>query len=156
VLVGTPTRSYLGVPILVGEKAIGVISVQSIHEEGRFGESETGLLATIAANVGIAIQNARTHSEIRRQKQFFESLVGISPVAVVVMDADERITDWNPAAAELFGYSAQEALGHKIDELVFHTGRREEGRELTLEALEYGRTQRIAQRERKDGTSTSS
>jgi PAS domain S-box-containing protein len=152
VLVGTPTRSYLGVPILVGEKAIGVISVQSIHEEGRFGESETGLLATIAANVGIAIQNARTHSEIRRQKQFFESLVGISPVAVVVMDADERITDWNPAAAELFGYSAQEALGHKIDELVFHTGRREEGRELTLEALEYGRTQRIAQRERKDGT----
>ncbi|HZU19647.1 MAG TPA: GAF domain-containing protein [Gaiellaceae bacterium] len=150
--VGTPSRSYLGVPILVGELAIGVISVQSIHEEGRFGEAETGLLATIAANVGVAIQNARTHAEIRRQKQFFESLVGVSPVAVVVMDADERVTGWNPAAAELFGYSADEALGHTIDDLVFHQGHREEGRELTREALEYGRAQRIAQRERKDGT----
>ena len=35
------------------------------------------------------------------------------------MDADERVTDWNPAAAELFGYSAEEALGRPVDELVF-------------------------------------
>jgi putative methionine-R-sulfoxide reductase with GAF domain len=40
------------VPILVGEKAIGVISVQSIEEEGRFGEADSRLLATIAAKRG--------------------------------------------------------------------------------------------------------
>ena len=106
-------------PILVGEAAIGVISVQSIEEEGRFGETESRLLATIAANVGVAIQNARLFSEVERQRQYLESLVAISPAAVVVMDAEERVTDWNPAAAELFGYSADEALGRPIDELVF-------------------------------------
>ena len=106
-------------PIVVGEKAIGVISVQSIEEEGRFGEADARLLATIAANVGVAIQNARLFAEVERQRQYLESLVAISPAAVVVMDADERVTDWNPAAAELFGYSADEALGRPIDELVF-------------------------------------
>ena len=30
-------------------------------------------------------------------------LVEVSPVAIVVMDTDERVTSWNPAAAELFG-----------------------------------------------------
>ena len=40
VMVGTPSLSYLGVPILVGEKSIGVISVQNIEEEGRFGEED--------------------------------------------------------------------------------------------------------------------
>ena len=30
-----------------------------------------------------------------RQKQYAESLVEISPVAIVVMDADERVTGWN-------------------------------------------------------------
>ena len=60
---GTPARSYLGVPILVGEEAIGVVAVQSTREEGRFGASDERLLATIAAGVGAAIQNARLFGE---------------------------------------------------------------------------------------------
>jgi PAS domain S-box-containing protein len=134
-MVGTPSRSYLGVPILVGEKAIGVISVQSVEEEGRFGEGDVRLLATIAANVGIGIQNARLFAEVERQRQYLESLVAISPAAVVVMDVEERVSDWNPAAAELFGYSAEEAVGRSIDELVFGDADRGEGREVTEECL---------------------
>jgi PAS domain S-box-containing protein len=150
--VGTSVRSYLGVPILVGDSAIGVISVQSIEEEGRFGEADSRLLATIAANVGVAIQNARLFSEVQRQRQYLESLVAISPAAVVVMDAEERVTDWNPAAAELFGYSAEEALGRPIDDLVFGKTGRDEGRETTREAMTVGRAGRITRRLRKDGT----
>ena len=150
--IGTPSLSYLGVPILVGSKAIGAISVQSIEEEGRFGEDDSRLLATIAANVGVAIQNARLFSEVERQRGYLESLVSITPAAVVVLDADERVTDWNPAAAELFGYSAEEALGRPIDDLVFGETGREEGREITAEAMRDGRAQRITRRRRRDGT----
>jgi PAS domain S-box-containing protein len=150
--VGTPVRSFLGVPIVLRDAAIGVISVQSIEEEGRFAETDSRLLATIAANVGVAIQNARLFSEVERQRQYLESLVAISPAAVVVMDADERVTDWNPAAAELFGYSAEEALGQPIDDLVFGATDPDEGREITREAMTLGRANRITQRLRKDGT----
>jgi PAS domain S-box-containing protein len=150
--VGTPSLSYLGVPILVGNKAIGVISVQSIEEEGRFGEADVRLLATIAANVGVAIQNARLFAEVERQRSYLESLVSITPAAVVVLDAAERVTDWNPAAAELFGHSAEEAVGRPIDDLVFGETGREEGREVTAEALQQGRAQRITRRRRRDGT----
>ena len=151
--IGTPSRSYLGVPILAGEKAIGVISVQNIEEEGRFGDADARLLATIAANVGVAIEGARLFAETGRQKQHFESLVEISPVAVIVMDADERVTNWNPAAKELFGYSPGEAIGREIDDLVFDAGRRDEGQEITREALEEGRAHRITRRTGKDGVS---
>ena len=51
-----------------GDEAIGVISVQSIREEGRFGEADVRLLATIASNVGVAIENARLFAEIERQR----------------------------------------------------------------------------------------
>jgi PAS domain S-box-containing protein len=152
--VGTMVRSFLGVPILVGERAIGAISVQSIEEEGRFGQAEMRLLSTIAANVGVAIQNARLFTEVERQRGYLESLVSITPAAVVVLDADERVTDWNPAAAELFGYSAEEAVGRPIDDLVFGETEngREEGRELMAEAVREGRAQRITRRRRRDGT----
>ena len=68
------------------------------------------------------------------------------------MNAAERVTDWNPAAAELFGYSAEEALGRPIDELVFGDTGSGEGREITREAMKGGRAQRIGRRRRKDGT----
>jgi PAS domain S-box-containing protein len=151
VRVGTRARSFLGVPILVGERTIGAISVQSVEEEGRFGEADVRLLATIAANVGVAIQNARLFTEVERQRGYLESLVSITPAAVVVLDVDERVTDWNPAAAELFGYSAEEALGRQIDELVFAESGNEDGRELMEEARRDGRAQRITRRQRRDG-----
>jgi len=99
--VGTPSLSYLGVPILLGNKAIGAISIQSIEEEGRFGEADSRLLGTIAANVGVAIQNARLFAEVERQREYSASLVEISPAAVIVMDRDEIVTEWNPAAARV-------------------------------------------------------
>ncbi len=64
---GTQAKSYLGVPILSGDRAIGVISVQSTTREGRFGDADVRLLSTIAANVGVAIQNARLYQEAHRR-----------------------------------------------------------------------------------------
>ncbi|MFL5778685.1 MAG: GAF domain-containing protein [Chloroflexota bacterium] len=65
--VGSPSKSFLGVPILVGEAAIGAISVQSTQEEGRFGERDARLLSTIAATVGVAIRNAQLYAETQRR-----------------------------------------------------------------------------------------
>jgi signal transduction histidine kinase/CheY-like chemotaxis protein len=61
--VGVQARSYLGVPIFVGGKGIGVISVQSTEQENMFTEDDQHLLGTIAANVGVALQNARLFKE---------------------------------------------------------------------------------------------
>jgi PAS domain S-box-containing protein len=91
-------------------------------------------------------------AEARRRLDELESLVEISPVAIVVMDAEERVTGWNPAAAQLFGYSPQEAIGHHVDDLVLNEDLRGEGLDVTREARERGRAERITRRMRKDGT----
>ena len=75
--VGAPSKSYLGVPIHAGDAVIGVISVQSTQESGRFGEAEVRLLTTIAANVGTAIQNARLYEEMRRRADEMAALVDV-------------------------------------------------------------------------------
>jgi signal transduction histidine kinase/DNA-binding response OmpR family regulator len=65
---GMPARSYLGVPIMVDDSAIGVISVQSSSEEGRFGDADVRLLSTLAANVGVAIRNAQLFEETKEAR----------------------------------------------------------------------------------------
>ncbi|MFP5335473.1 MAG: ATP-binding protein [Actinomycetes bacterium] len=94
----------------------------------------------------------RTH-ELSTQKRYFETLVEISPAAVVTMDTELRVTGWNPAAEKLFGYGTGEAVGRLVDELVLTSeSMRGEGQEAAREALERGRGYRVTQRARKDGS----
>jgi GAF domain-containing protein/CheY-like chemotaxis protein len=71
-VVGTRARSFLGVPILVGDRAIGAVSVQSTKRENRFGDADSRLLATVAANIGVAVQNARLFEEAQDARQAAE------------------------------------------------------------------------------------
>ena len=71
-LIGKQASSYLGVPIFGGGQAIGVISVQSLADEGKFNEDDVRLLNTIAANVGAAIRNAQLLSETKKAREIAE------------------------------------------------------------------------------------
>ena len=84
--IGTPALSWVGVPIVVGDEAIGVISVQSTRDEGRFGEADVRLLGTIAANVGVAIQNARLFRESHRRATEMAALADVGRELSATLD----------------------------------------------------------------------
>jgi len=67
-MVGEQALSYLGVPIFVGGRALGVLSVQSTTREGMYGEADARLLGTLASNVGTAIHNARLFAEAQKAR----------------------------------------------------------------------------------------
>ena len=78
-------------------------------------------------------QLVRSQSELRRQKEYFESLVLNSPVAIAIMDLDEKVVSWNPAAEKLFGYTQAQAVGRSIDDLLAGTP------QMHAEVLQYTR-----------------
>jgi PAS domain S-box-containing protein len=117
-LVGRQARSYLGVPIFVSGEAIGVVSVQDTTRENLFNENDQRLLSTIAANVGIALQNARLFDELKRQKQVSQEtqrrladIISFLPDATLVIDQDGSVIAWNRAMEELTGIPADSMLG---------------------------------------------
>jgi PAS domain S-box-containing protein len=61
-------ETYLGVPILAGKEAIGVLSVQH-PEPSRYSQDDVRLVSTIAANLGIALENARLFTETQAAKE---------------------------------------------------------------------------------------
>lgn len=84
---GTRAKSWLGVPIMAGERPIGVMTVQSTSQEGRFGSSDERLLSTIAANVGIAVQNARLYNETRRRAEEMAALADVGRETSATLEA---------------------------------------------------------------------
>ena len=74
-------------------------------------------------------------SDVHRQKQYFESLLEISPTAIVTVDLADMVTSWNPAAEKLFGYTREEAVGRNVDQLIAASpDLRAEARKSTAEA----------------------
>lgn len=59
-------ESYMGVPIIVGEQVIGVVDVQSYRKDA-FAQENVRLLTTLAANMGVALENARLFQETNRR-----------------------------------------------------------------------------------------
>jgi GAF domain-containing protein len=55
-------ETYLGVPILTGKEATGVLSVQH-PQPRRYTVDDMRLVSTIAANLGIALENARLYTD---------------------------------------------------------------------------------------------
>ncbi|MGH9530498.1 MAG: GAF domain-containing protein [Terriglobales bacterium] len=65
------TRSELVVPLIYKEKVIGVLDLEHTRR-GFFTEDHQRTIATLAAQVAIAIENARLYEEIARQEKRLE------------------------------------------------------------------------------------
>lgn len=69
------THSEIALPLKIGDQTIGALDVQSI-EANAFSQEDTIVLATLADQVSIAIQNSRLYDETRRAMTESESLYG--------------------------------------------------------------------------------
>jgi PAS domain S-box-containing protein len=111
VSVGKQSLSYLGVPIQVGSKAVGVLSVQSATQEGMFDEDDARLLGTIASNVGSALHNARLYSAAQETQRRLMDIINFLPDATLVIDLAGQVIAWNRAIEEMTGIPAEQMLG---------------------------------------------
>jgi PAS domain S-box-containing protein len=94
---------------LVPRNGIG-LSIFSIHY--------VGFLCVTALVVWLSAQRGSAQSSLRRSNSKFEGMVQISDDAIMMIDEQQRITLFNPAAERIFGYSAPEVLHQPLDLLL--------------------------------------
>ncbi len=62
---GADSESWLGVPIIAGDRVIGVIALENVRPNV-YTESDERLLSTLASSMGVALENARLFDETKR------------------------------------------------------------------------------------------
>lgn len=60
----------------------------------------------------------RIERALKASEERLRKLVASSADAIVVMDAKGLVMDWNPRAEAMFGWSAKEAIGCRVSELI--------------------------------------
>lgn len=111
------TQSEMSVPIMVGDRVLGVLDVQSEHKDA-FKETDLLVMRTLSDQVAAAIENARLYeavqTELKERKRAESQLMLQSAAlesaanAIVITDRDANILWVNHAFCELTGYSAEE------------------------------------------------
>lgn len=88
--------------------------------------------------------------QLQTTTQLLHTLVQESPLPIVSLDAEARVTSWNQAAAKLFGWTEEEVLGRELPYVP--TGQEAEADALWNHGTHHGiRGPLSLRRQRKDG-----
>jgi diguanylate cyclase (GGDEF)-like protein/PAS domain S-box-containing protein len=98
---------------------LGTLGVDLPRHGRRPGPDQRAMLELFALQGAAAIENARLHADaLKRERDSaalfarLETLVDSAPVAIIEFDAHGELTLWNPAAEAMFGWRAEEVVGH--------------------------------------------
>ena len=145
-------KTWMGIPMQVGDQVIGVLGIQNFEREHAFAEEDVRLWETIAANIGIAIQNAQLYTaaqqELAERKRLIDELEAKNTeltqfTYTVSHDLKSPLVTING----FLGYLEQDATSGNVDRLKKDTQRIQEAvnkmHALLTELLELSRIGRM-------------
>ncbi len=125
-------RAIMGVPLISGERVIGVLAFAHIKEGQFFSVEQTSSMERFAALASLAIDNAHLYEQaqtelkerrsteiaLRASEERFRKIFHASPVAICITSLDEgRLLDANPAYWNLTELDPKTSLGRTDLEL---------------------------------------
>jgi len=117
-LVGEPSVDWMGVPLKVDERTIGVLVTQSYTEGVRFGERDLAVLKFVSTQVAMAIERARAAERLTASESKYRLLFEANPHPMWVYDLETlQFLAVNEAAVREYGYSREEFLKLTIKDI---------------------------------------
>jgi len=130
-------RAAFGFPIRGSDGVLGVIELF----DSRAREVDLRLIDTMAslgAQIGQFVQRRRAEQEVHDASEVRRAMLESALDCVIGMDADGCVLDFNPAAERTFGYTADEAIGREMAELIVPPSLRDKHRHGLARYVETG------------------
>jgi transcriptional regulator with GAF, ATPase, and Fis domain len=102
-LIGKLAKSWLGVPLMIGDQVLGVMTVQDVENDHAFSEEDASLLTTLASQVSVAIRNARLVESIRKRAEQQRILFEITEKIRRSVDMDTILSTTTTELAKALG-----------------------------------------------------
>ena len=143
-------------PIVMGRDVLGVLEFFDVEIRKPDGPL-LQMLENIGGQVGQFIERVEAQDVLRRTEARRRAILEASLDAIVAMDQDGRITEFNRSAERTFGYSRDEVIGLDLADTLIPPYLRERHRTALKRYQETGESTLLGQRMeltalRKDGT----
>jgi diguanylate cyclase (GGDEF)-like protein/PAS domain S-box-containing protein len=106
-------RGYFAFPVVSGGETAAVLEFFS-HEARLPHPDLLDLLAHLGALLGRVVERQRAMAAITDSEARFRALAQSATDAVIIVDEEDRIVFWNPAAEKMFGHTRAQAMGRDM------------------------------------------
>ncbi|MGB8473702.1 MAG: PAS domain S-box protein [Candidatus Acidiferrum sp.] len=149
-LVGSPSPSWLGVPLKTPTATIGVLVVQHYQNESAYDMRDLEFLDSVGGHIALAIERRRSEEALRKSESEFRLLFSHNPLPTWVMDDESlRFIQVNDAAVRQYGFAPEEFSQMSLLDILAEVQRAGEGR--TEEKERPQSFQGVCKHRKKDG-----
>ena len=138
-------RGGMAFPITGGDTCIGVIELFSREVRERDPEIYA-FTEALGRQIGEFVEGLQKAEAVRISEARKRAVLASSLDAVITMDHEGRVVEFNPAAERLFGYTEDFAVGREMGELVIPPALREAHRNGLARYLETGESRIVGRR----------
>jgi two-component system cell cycle sensor histidine kinase/response regulator CckA len=110
-LVGTPSPSWLGVPLRTPAATIGVLVVQHYQDEKAYTERDLEFLSSVGGQIAFAIERKRAEEKVRESEARLRVLIEQLPAVLWTVDKDLRFTSVLGAGLTRLGLKPNQLVG---------------------------------------------
>ena len=91
---GIPSQSFIGVPLILNNRVVGILSLQS-HKPNAYSPEQIQTLELFASQVAIAIQNSQLYKQVQDEKNLANALIENLPGGFGLIDPAGNPVRWN-------------------------------------------------------------
>ncbi len=106
---GEPAATWLGVPLNIQGKTVGVMAVQDYKNGQAYGEEEKRILAFVATQTAQCMGLRRAQQAMQESEQKFRALFEGSSQGVMIQD-EEKFLEVNSATLRILGFDSPTAI----------------------------------------------
>ncbi len=116
-MVGTDSVDWIGVPLLVGERVIGVMVIQSYTKGRVFTRANFSMMKFISTQVALAIEHKLDQQRITDALEYNKTLINSSSLGIQTYNASGKCILANETAARIFGTTTDQLLSENYNEI---------------------------------------
>ncbi len=109
--IGTPSKIWLGVPLKIENKVIGVVAIHSYTNSDTYSEKDVEIMEFASDEIALAIKRKQDMEELKGSEKSYHGLFNSALDAIYIQDKDGFFVDVNDAAVEMYGYQREYFVG---------------------------------------------
>lgn len=109
--------SLVSLPLIAAGMLVGVFQVVA-KKDRHFEKEDLSAVKSLSEQVAATLLRLKLDAEARANEQYLANIMTDSADGIIGLNSDEEIVSWNRGAENMFGYTADEALGRHFSFLV--------------------------------------
>ena len=111
-------QALICVPIVYEKESLGILAVDNSKSSRPLRQSDVSLLLGVASQLAISITNAMAYEKLQSSESKYRDLVENASSIIMRLDKNGKIIFFNEFAQKLFGYTEEEIIGEKADNVI--------------------------------------